>query len=161
MTPLQLNTWATRHNVTHEALADLIALFTNVVTEPINVTTGKSEAAVQSEIRMEASRCGARLFRNQVGACKDETGRLVRFGLMNDSAPMNKIIKSPDLVGIRPVLITQSHVGTVIGQFLAREVKKADWTYKGDAHELAQLKALTLITGLGGDARFANRVGTI
>jgi hypothetical protein len=59
------------------------------------------------------------------------------------------------------VLITQDHVGKVIGQFLSREVKAAGWRYAGTDREKAQLKWAELITAMGGDACFAAGKGTI
>ena len=74
---------------------------------------------------------------------------------------MNDAIKSSDLIGIRPVVITEQHVGTVIGQFVAREIKAGDWKYRGSAREKAQGKFLELVASLGGDAAFANKEGTL
>lgn len=157
----QLNEWATRHGVTPLALAELRAIMTQPNTDPTQVITGVSEAAVQNAIRLEATRGGARLWRNNVGACKDERGRLIRYGLCNDSPQMNGHIKSADLIGIRPVLIADTMVGSTIGQFVAREVKAVKWKYRATEHEVAQLRFLELCTALGGDAAFANGVGTI
>ncbi len=158
---IQLQEWAKRHNVTPEALEELRALFVAPVTDPTVNMSGASEATVSNAVRLEASRVGARCFRNNVGACQDKQGRLIRYGLANDSAAMNKVIKSSDLIGIRPVVITQDMVGCTIGQFVAREVKRADWKYKGTEREVAQLRFLELIVSLGGDACFANGVGTL
>ena len=162
MKSMNLNKWAIRHNIPAEALADLRQQMGQVVTDPINVSpVDESEAAVQQRIRLEASRLGARLFRNNVGACMDSTNRLVRYGLANDSPALNKTIKSSDLIGIKPVTITESMVGSIIGQFVAREVKAAEWEYTGTDREHAQLKFLELITALGGDAAFATGEGTL
>jgi hypothetical protein len=81
--------------------------------------------------------------------------------LANDSEKLNKVIKSGDLIGIRPIKITQNLVGYTIGQFVSREVKAANWRYSGDQRESAQLKWAELVIGLGGDAAFCNKVGTL
>lgn len=120
-----------------------------------------TEADVQNLIRLEAAEKNLLLWRNNVGAMLDVKGRPVRFGLANDSPAMNKKIKSSDLIGIRPVLITPAHVGTVIGQFLAREVKPDTWKYTGTNREKAQLNYLNIVAKNGGDAAFATGTGTL
>lgn len=158
---MNLTQWAIKHSVSSVALAELRNMFLSVDVDPSASVTGQSEAAVVNNVRLEASRVGARLFRNNVGACMDERGRLIRYGLCNDSKQMNEQIKSSDLIGIKPVLITHDHVGSVIGQFVARECKSGDWSYKGDKHELAQLRFMELVVGLGGDACFVNSEGSL
>jgi hypothetical protein len=59
------------------------------------------------------------------------------------------------------VLIAQSHVGHVFGQFMSREIKAPGWQFSGNPHELAQQNWANLINSLGGDACFANSSGTI
>lgn len=157
---ISLKDWAARHNVTPEALDELQKLFTYPVDTPTSLQ-GASEGAVSNAVRLEASRKGVRLYRNNVGACEDKRGRLVRYGWMNDSKQMNERIKSGDLIGIRPVLITQDMVGSTIGQFVMREVKKGGWMFKGDPHEKAQLACLEFVVSLGGDACFCNDIGSI
>lgn len=157
MTPTLLE-WQRKHSITAEALADLVSM---VGLDVPRSTKGTPEARVQDEARLLASKMGWRLFRNNVGVLKDERGVPVRYGICNDSPAMNKRIKSSDLIGIRPVVITPDMVGSTIGQFVAREVKKAGWKYKGTEHERAQLAFGTLIIGLGGDFRFWSGEGEL
>ena len=158
---ITIQEWAARWNLPPQALAELAALH-GVADAPV-VTNAEplSEGAVQQNIRLEASRVGARLWRNNVGACTDKYGTFIRYGLANDSIAVNKAIKSSDLIGIKPVMITFAHVGQVFGQFTAREVKREGWQYTGNGREKAQLKFLELVTALGGDGRFATGEGTL
>ena len=102
------------------------------------------------------------MFRNNSGALKDERGVPVRYGLANESAQQNKVLKSSDLIGIRKRLITVHDVGSVIGQFVARECKHGTWVYDPrDDRERAQNTFLELVLSYGGDAAFASGVGTL
>lgn len=141
--------WAARWGVPHAALAELA----DCGPTPPELA-GKSEAAAQAAVRIAASAAGARLWRNNVGVMQDERGVPVRFGLANESARMNQSVKSSDLIGIRPVTVRPEHVGTQLGVFTAREVKAPGWTYRGTAREVAQLKFISLVRSLGGDADF-------
>lgn len=149
---MHLFAWAKRHGVSPQALQELTQVFG--LNDPESIS-GESEAAIQVRVRLHASGQGARLWRNNVGAYQSEAG-FVRYGLCNESKAMNDAIKSSDLIGIRPVLIRPEHVGTTIGQFMAREVKKGGWHYTGTPREVAQLKFLEIVTALGGDAKFTN-----
>lgn len=150
--------WQRKHGITADALADLVAI---VGLDVPRSTKETPEARVQDEARLLASQMGWRLFRNNTGCLKDDAGRLVRYGLCNDTPAMNKRIKSSDLIGIRPVVITPDMVGSTIGQFVAREVKRGGWKYKGTEHEEAQLAFGTLIIGLGGDFKFWSGEGPL
>lgn len=152
--------WAARWRIPQAAMADLQTNLLGLDGAP-GSPVGKSEAAVQNQVRLEASRKGGRLWRNNVGAGYSEDGAFIRWGLANDSAQVNKVIKSADLIGLRPVLIEQRHVGLVIGQFVSREVKAAGWRYGGTDREVAQLNWATLVNTLGGDASFATGEGTL
>lgn len=154
---MTLTQWAARHGVSQAALAEL----TGIVIDPQSAPTGQSEAAVQQLVRLEASRLGIWLMRNNSGACKDETGRMIRYGLCNDSAQLNKVIKSSDLIGIRPVVITPDMVGHTIGQFVAREVKRPGWSYHGTDREVAQMVFGQKVLRLGGDFKFCTGEGSL
>lgn len=157
MTPTLLE-WQRKHGITAEALADLVTM---VGLDVPRSTKDTPEARVQDEARLLASKMGWRLFRNNVGVLKDERGVPVRYGIANDSPAMNKRIKSSDLIGIIPRVITPDMVGSTIGQFAAREVKHGRWVYTGTEHEKAQLAFGTLIIGLGGDFKFWNGEGEL
>jgi hypothetical protein len=123
---------------------------------------GESEAAVQARVRVEASRKGMRLFRNNVGAFTDpDSGQFVRFGLANDSKQLNAVIKSGDLIGIRPRVVQPGDVGRLIGQLVSREVKRGGWRYTGSPREQAQLNWINLVNSLGGDAAFCTGEGSL
>ena len=161
MTPT-INQWAQRHGVSQQALNELRTIFGmdggHQLPDDIK---GRSESAVQAAVRREAAQMGVYLYRNNVGALIDSRGIPVRFGLANDSKELNAKIKSGDLIGIRPVTITSAHVGSVIGQFVSREVKEYGWRYAASEREQAQLKWAQLIVSAGGDACFCAGVGTL
>lgn len=158
---MNLDQWAIQWSVPYAALADLRQRMGLLGTADIEQKPGESEAGVQSRIRLEASQKGMRVWRNNVGALLREDGVPVRFGLANDSAKVNAIIKSGDLIGIRPVQIGIQHLGTVIGQFVSREVKEQGWQFAGTPREVAQQNWALLVNSLGGDAGFATSVGTL
>jgi hypothetical protein len=74
------------------------------------------ERRIQSEIQLAASAGGgpARLWRNNVGALRDQRGQLVRYGLCPGSS---------DLIGYRTITITPDMVGQRVALFTAIEVK--------------------------------------
>lgn len=149
-----IHDWARDRGVSYAALMDLAQrLGANSVPD---VSSLASEAGVQSRVRLDASQSGVYLWRNNVGACYDDNGNFLRYGLANDTAKVNTVLKSGDLIGVRPVFITPEMVGTFIGQFVSREVKKGNWHYTGTEREIAQKNWAELITSLGGDARFTN-----
>lgn len=160
---MNLNQWAIKHGVSYEALEDLRREFGLIADmDPKSHGRDKSESAVQANVRLEASRKGLILMRNNVGVALDDNGvRSLRYGLANDSKKLNDKLKSSDLIGIRKVLITPVMVGSIIGQFVARECKPESWLYAGTKREIAQLAFLQLIMAHGGDAGFVNKEGTL
>lgn len=155
---MHLHQWAIKHNVPLDALVELMDIVLPPVEPPPSKVT--SEAGVQNMVRLEASKLGGVLWRNNVGALRDERGVPVRYGLANDSVQMNKVFKSSDLIGIRPILINESHIGLTIGQFVAREVKAPSWSYKATEHERAQKAFIDFVNVRGGDACFVNGIGS-
>jgi hypothetical protein len=160
---MNIHTWAARWNLPIECVRDL-QLTLGIYTPPLPDDApgvGKSEAWVQSVVRIEASRKGLHLFRNNVGALKDERGRMVRYGLANDTKQMNEALKSADLIGWRRVLIAPQHVGHIFAQFTSREIKEPGWQYTGKDREAAQLAWANMVNSHGGDAAFATGEGTL
>jgi hypothetical protein len=93
-----------------------------------------SETELVQKIRLEASKHGITLFRNNVGALKDINGRLVRYGLSKGSS---------DLIGWRKI--------HGIAQFIAIEVKSPTGTVKPE--QLTFINAVLNSGGLAGVCR--------
>lgn len=153
---MSLHDWAVKHGIGHAAFNELLTLMGTPGIAPLSVKplSVTPEAVVQNDVRLEASSQGWYLCRNNVGVLKDKNGRPVRYGLANDNPSMNKVLKSGDLIGIRPVLITPQHVGQTIGQFASLECKPANWKYSASEHEKAQQSWIKLILARGGYAKF-------
>lgn len=157
---MDIEQWKHRWGIPEQAVNELRQMLI-LEASPETMSIKTPEQAVQTSIRIEAAEKGMVLWRNNVGQATTENGGKINFGLANDSAKMNKRIKSSDLIGIRPVTITQGMVGHTIGQFVAREVKAGSWSYSGTDREKAQAKFLELVLTSGGDAGFANGIGTL
>ena len=123
----------------------------------------KDESTVQQEIQIEARHLDSHLTRNNNGACMDNTGRLIRYGLGHTSRKQNEVIKSSDLIGISQVVVTPEMVGQVLGVFTAVEVKKEAWKEdkKFDKREIAQNNYITWVKSLGGYAGFASHIDNL
>jgi hypothetical protein len=153
--------WARKHAISHMALTELLTCL-NVPSTGIDSGKHNSEEAVQAECMILAARGGAALWRNNSGALKDETGRLVRFGLGNTSSRINDVWKSADLIGILPMRIEQRHVGTTVGRFWAVECKEPGWKFRqSDKRAVAQAAFIANVKGLGGQATFAQGTGDL
>lgn len=107
-----------------------------------------NEATTNAIIETHAPHLGFTLLRNNVGAARDDTGRLIRFGLGNTSTKRTKVITSVDWVGWQD--------GT--GRFTAIEAKRGGWTKPTDERERAQLKFIELVRSRGGIAGFVTNL---
>jgi hypothetical protein len=74
-----------------------------------------TEAALMRRIMLALSRAGAVVFRNNQGALKDATGRLVRYGVCQPGGA--------DVIGWRSIEVTPEMVGQRVALFAAVEVK--------------------------------------
>lgn len=114
-----------------------------------------SESAVSQHVQHALSQAGGYAMRNNVGVAFDQTGRPVRYGLMNESRAVNSEYKSSDLIDCLPVLIKPHHVGRTFGLFVALETKESSWKLRpSDAHAQAQLRFINLIRKNGGMSDF-------
>lgn len=155
---MNLEEWAQKWSVPVGALTDLRDMMGMDIIGSAVPSDVSTEAGVSKRVRLQHAKAGGLLWRNNVGAFKDETGRWIRFGLANESTQMNQQIKSSDLIGLMPVEITQAQVGTIIGQFIAIETKAPGWTYKGTPREKAQNKFHELVVSRGGIGLFQYEV---
>ena len=156
-----IQNWAERNQISPQAVAELRMLFGHcpeLTTEMLSSLKGKGESFVQSTVRLAAPQHGYTFFRNNVGALKDERGIPTRFGLANDTAALNKVVKSHDLIGWRSFIITPEWVGHRIAQFATRECKKPEWPGYNPAneHERAQQRFGELVVAAGGEAKFTS-----
>jgi len=142
--------WARRWKLPLDAILELHEIF-GIRGVCQNSDKG-SEADMSNRVRLEASRHGILLWRNNLGAVHTADGRFIRYGLANDSAALNARIKSSDLIGIQPIEVD----GRTIGRFVAIEVKKSGWKFHDTARERAQLKFLELVEMNGGRGFFIN-----
>jgi hypothetical protein len=87
-----------------------------------------------------------------------DSGNFIRYGLANDSKVLGDMLKSGDLIGWRPVVITADMVGKVIAQFISVECKSSDWQPPPldtkDEAAAAQYRWAKLVNDEGGYAVF-------
>lgn len=117
----------------------------------------KSESEIQQEIRVEAPKMGVTLMRNNQGGFKDETGRMVRFGLGNESPNQNYL--SSDLIGFTEIVVTADMIGKRIAVFTAVEVKRENWkSGVKNEREQKQNNFIAWVKSRGGIALMTNSV---
>ncbi len=121
-----------------------------------------SEAVVQQQLRLALAYRGGLPMRNNVGVAVDETGRHIRYGLMNESKEQNKQFKSSDIICPVPVIVTSEMVGQTVALFGAFETKHSGWHLTpGDERGHAQQRFINLILGVGGVAGFVTDPGDV
>lgn len=114
-----------------------------------------NEEQVAQRVLLEAGRLGVILWRNNSGALPDKNGRLVRFGLGNDSAQANAKFKSPDYIGFTPTFIVPEFVGRTLPVFTGIDTKHSEWTHPENDRDRAQEAFLRFVQSHGGYAGFA------
>lgn len=95
-----------------------------------------SEQELQQRIRLELGRGPVRLWRNNVGALRDQRGRLVSYGLCPGSS---------DLIGLRRLRVTPEHLGQELAVFCALEIKSQRGRPTAE-----QQRFLALVQAMGG-----------
>lgn len=154
-----IDTWAATWGISALALADLRHALAAECRPGTRAEEGFSEAAVQSRLRRDlAANPDLLLWRNNVGACEATNGRVIRYGLANDSAQMNDVVASADLIGIYRHIVRPVDVGRALGLFVSIECKKQDWRMPTtpDAALQAQINWATAIATYGGISTFNN-----
>jgi hypothetical protein len=136
----RLLAWAMKWQVPAAALDELMTM--EDVDE--NEAADGLEAGVVRACRLEADRLGGVLWRNNSGATFDRNGRMIRYGLGNDSKKLNRDYKAPDLVGIAPG-----------GRFWSAECKRPGWREVRTDREHAQANFGRHVVKLGGLFTFA------
>lgn len=97
---------------------------------PDRPTLRRTESTVQGEIRLALSRVpGVICWRNNTGALRDETGRMVRYGLADGSADL---------------------IACAWGRFVAIEVKREQPRGKPSKHLAEQLAWIAQVESFGG-----------
>lgn len=145
-----IDEWAERYP---EAAA---ALFNAYSLAGRSQADGPSESNIQSRVRLEAPTKGYWLGRNNSGVLMNENGVPVRFGLGNESAAVNKVIKSGDLIGMKTVIIQPSDVGQKFARFVSAEIKKP-----GGRIDKAQVSWAALVNHRGGLGLIIDREGML
>jgi hypothetical protein len=170
---VNLTEWAERWAIPAQALAELATVGGLGMEHNLGTPAGASESNVQARVRLEAASKGVHLWRNNSGAgavvdpsklcfqCQRLARSFIRWGLGNDSPNLNAVVKSSDLIGWRPRLITDGMVGLTIAQFVARECKREGWTYKGTPEETAQNRWHGMVLAAGGDSAFTTGEPTL
>jgi hypothetical protein len=95
-----------------------------------------SEQELQQRIRLELGRGPVRLWRNNVGALRDQRGRLVSYGLCPGSS---------DLIGLRRLRVAPEHLGQELAVFCALEIKSQRGLPTAE-----QQRFLALVQAMGG-----------
>lgn len=119
------------------------------------------EGVAQQKVRERGSAWLMRLFRNNSGVLPNpDTFRPVRFGLGNESKEINKELKSSDLIGGTPIIITPEMVGKTVCIFTTIEAKPEGFvekkSYPKKSREYGQKNWIDLFKSLGAIAGFAS-----
>lgn len=113
-----------------------------------------SEHYIMNDVHLAASAAGWTMFRNNVGMGWTGNAEHRPDGsvLIRNARPLHAglCVGSSDLIGFRPVLVTDAHLGQTMAQFAAVEVKKPGGRTSGE-----QKNFLRVVQAAGGVAILA------
>lgn len=152
---MDLDQFIRKWSLPQEAISDLIDVFSPSEGTDYAGDDG-SETGVMKKTQLNASALGCRLWRNNSGGLYNDRGQFVRYGLGNTSKRINAVFKSSDLIGVTPVPVTQSMVGSTVAVFTAVETKDPEWRFSEKCdRSVAQRNYINLVNSMGGVAMFA------
>ena len=99
----------------------------------------QAETSIMKAVQVALSQAGARVFRNNIGALQDRSGRWIQYGLCPGSS---------DLIGWRSVTVTEAMVGAKAALFVACEVKSQGPRAKATPEQISFLSAVTAAGGI-------------
>lgn len=152
-----ISDWGNRRNIPADAMAELFGLLGYLPDTPQELN-GHDEAYVQSVVRLNSAAQAYQLGRNNRGALPNEHGVPIRFGWLNDTAALDKVCKTGDLLGYQSGWFRdfETFEPVKVAVFVMLECKKASW--KGfkpaDKRESAQMRAIEMVNAAGGIAMF-------
>lgn len=148
-----LEQWADGYGIPAEWLEDLCRRLGHVPEMALPELKGKAENYVQNAVRIASASQGYWLGRNNNGAYSESKppSAGTRWGLANDSAALNAVVKSSDLIGWRSVVVTPEMVGRKVAVFTAIECKAPGWKLTpGDKRGQAQNRFGQMVIAAGG-----------
>ena len=98
-----------------------------------------NETEILNKIKTKLSKLGFTIFRNNVGAWRAKNGQYIKYGLCKGSS---------DLIGWKPIVVTQEMVGKLVAIFSAIEVKRPSKSITSD-EQINFIKSVKEAGGIG------------
>ena len=118
-----------------------------------------TEHDIQNNIRLALAKLS--IYSERINAGRFYGGKVIahdenRIVLENPTQVMGAAPGTSDLIGFRPLQVTQAMVGTTVAQFIAIEVKKP-----GERPRPNQIKYLEMVNKRGGVGIWADDAGKV